>query len=134
MLAAVVAWFLGTVLRLAPGEVRVSAEGVLHRSLTATHFVPWYAVFDVTAEFAGTPLIVVKAHTSDGTRLRRHTGRLGTAEMQFLPYLVVRVPWLAADPVEVYRTLTFYAAHADRRSDLATGAQPGFATDVGREA
>jgi hypothetical protein len=122
LLAAAVAWFLVTVLRLAPGKITLSPTGVHHHSLTFTHFVPWYAVFAVAADWVGTPLIVAKAFPSDDTRVRRYTGRFGTQEMQLLPYMAVRARWLAADPATVYHVLVFYHANPDLRAELGTTA------------
>jgi hypothetical protein len=120
IVALVLLWFLITMLRLAPGRLTLSSAGVEHRSLTHTHFVPWYAVFEISAVWAGFPLLVAKAAPSEGTWLIRHLGRFGTQD--FLPFLVVRVRWLATDPVVVYNALSFYHAHPDQRAELATSA------------
>jgi hypothetical protein len=122
LLAIFLAWFLVVVLRLAPGRIVLTAEGILHRSLTFEHFVPWFAVYDVVAEPAETPLLVVKAHPSDGTRLRRHTGRLGAYESQFLPFLVARAYWLGGNAVPAYRALAYYFHNAERRAGLGSEA------------
>lgn len=98
----------------------LSSIGVYHRSVTHTHFVPWYAIAEISAVWAGLPLIVAKAAPSEGTRLVRYLGRFGTQD--FLPFLVVRARWLATDPVVVYDVLSFYHAHPDQRAELATPA------------
>jgi len=113
-------WLLVTMLRLAPGRITLSPTGVYHRSLTFTHFVPWYAIVEISAVWAGFPRIVAKALPSEDTRLIRYGGRFGTPE--FLPFLVVRARWLSADPVVAYHALSFYHAHPDQRSELATPA------------
>jgi hypothetical protein len=113
-------WFVVTMLRLAPGRLTLSPTGIHHRGLTHTHFVPWYAIFEISAVWVGFPLLVAKAFPSEGTRLIRHLGRFGTQE--FLPFLVVRARWLATDPVVVYHALSFYHVHPDQRAELATPA------------
>jgi hypothetical protein len=113
-------WFLVTMLRLAPGRLTLSSTGLYHRGLTHTHFVPWYAIAEISAVWAGFPLIVAKAAPSEGTRLVRHLGRFGTQD--FLPFLVVRARWLATDPVVVYDAVSFYHTHPDQRAELATPA------------
>lgn len=123
LLAVFLVWFLVVLLRLAPGRIELTAEGIAHRSLTFEHFVPWFAVYDVVAESAETPLLVVKAHPSDGTRVRRHTGRLGAYESQFLPFVVARTYWLGANAVPAYEALSFYFRNASRRSELPSGEQ-----------
>jgi hypothetical protein len=120
LMTVVLLWFLITMLRLAPGRLTLSSTGIDHRSLTHTHFVPWYAIFEISAVWAGFPLLVAKAFPSEGTRLVRYLGRFGAQE--FLPFLVVRVRWLATDPVVVYDALSFYHAHPDQRAELATSA------------
>jgi hypothetical protein len=121
-LALALLWLLITLLRLAPGSIILTPAGVHHRSLTFTHFVPWYAVFDVSTEWTSTSLIVVKAFPSDDTRVTRCTGHMGTHEMQLLPYLAVRTSWLAADPASVFHTLAYYHAHPEHHAELATPA------------
>ncbi|HEX2774341.1 MAG TPA: hypothetical protein VHN18_18195 [Micromonosporaceae bacterium] len=118
--ALFIGWFLVTLLRLAPGEVTLSPAGVFHRSLTSTHFVPWSAVVDVTAQWHKTPLLTVDAHPSEETRVRRYMGRLGAGELEHLPGMVIRTSWLASDPVVVYHAVRFYHAHPDLRAELST--------------
>jgi hypothetical protein len=113
-------WFLVSMLRLAPGKVILYPTGVYHRGLTSTHFIPWYAIFAVSAYWLGTPVIAVKAYPSEDTRVRRYMGRFGSGEVQFLPFMVIRTAWLAADPATVYHALFFYHAHPDLRAELAT--------------
>ena len=120
LIAMVVGWFLVTMLRLAPGALTLSPDGVYHRSLTSTHFVPWYAIVAVSAGWLGTPIIAIKAFPSQDTRLRRYLGRFGSGELQFLPIMVVRTFWLATDPTTVYHALSFYRCHPDLRAELAT--------------
>ena len=121
-LAMGVGWFLVTMLRLAPGKLILSPAGVDHHSLTSTHFIPWSAIMGVSAEWVGTPIIVVKAFPSTDTRVRRYMGRFGSGEGQFLPLMVIRTAWLATDPTTVYDALSFYHAHPDLRAELATPA------------
>jgi hypothetical protein len=120
VLAMVVGWFLVTMLRLAPGKLILSPTGVYHRSLTSTHFIPWHAIVAVAAEWAGTPIIAVKAFPSKDTRVSRYLGRFGSGEVQYLPIMVIRTAWLATDPTTVYSALSFYHAHPDLRAELAT--------------
>ncbi len=91
-----------------------------HRSLTSTHFIPWYAIVGVSADWIGTPIIAVKAFPSADTRVRRSMGRFGSGEVQFLPLMVIRTAWLATDPTTVYHALSFYHAHPELRAELAT--------------
>ena len=70
VLVLVVGWVLVTMLRLAPGKIVLSPAGVSHRGLTSTHFIPWSAIVAVLAEWAGTPIIAVKAFPSTDTRVR----------------------------------------------------------------
>jgi hypothetical protein len=120
LMTVVLLWFVVTMLRLAPGRLTLSSAGVHHRGLIYTHFVPWYAIFEISAVWVGFPLLVAKAFPSEGTRLVRYLGRFGTPE--YLPFLVVRVRWLATDPVVVYDALSFYHTHPDQRAELATPA------------
>jgi hypothetical protein len=125
VLAAALAWFLVVTLRLAPGRLALCTNGVYHRGLTSTYFVPWHAIAAVTAEWTSSPLIVAKAYASADTKLRRYTGRFGTQETQFLPFLAVPARWLATDPNLVYHVLAFYHRHEDRRAELGTNAALG---------
>jgi hypothetical protein len=113
-------WFLVTMLRQAPGSLIVSPTGVEHRGLTSTCFIPWYAVVAVSADWLGTPIIAVKAFPSADTRVRRYLGRFGSGELSFWPIMVIRTGWLASDPTLVYHALSFYHAHPELRSELAT--------------
>jgi len=117
-MAAAIAWFLVTMLRLAPGGVLLSSAGVHHRSLTFTHFVPWHTIVGVAAGWLNTPIILVRAAPSAGTRIHRHTGRFGTAELRYLPFMVIRGYWLATNPATVYHAISFYHAHPDLRAEL----------------
>lgn len=122
MLILAVSWFLIVMLWLAPGRVVLCPDGVFHRGLAFTHFVPWFAIYDVAAGWDGVPMIVVKASPSDGTWLRRYTGGFGTAETRFLPFLVVRNRWLASDPTILLHALRYYHDHPDARVELASPA------------
>jgi hypothetical protein len=115
-----IGWFLVTMLRLAPGGIIVSPSGVHQRSLTSIHFIPWYAIVAVTADWIGTPIIAVKAFPSADTWVRRYLGRFGSGEVQFLPIMVIRTGWLASDPTTVYHALSCYHAQPDLRAELAT--------------
>lgn len=113
-------WFLVTMLRLAPGGLLITAAGICHRSLTSSHFISWDAVVAVSADWIGTPVIVVKAFPAPGTQVRRYLGRLGSGELRFWPFMVIRIGWLASDPIVVYHALAFYHAHPELRGELAT--------------
>jgi hypothetical protein len=121
-LALLIGWFLVTLLRLAPGEVTVSPDGIFHRGTTFYHFVPWYAVQGVDAVWLGLPALVVKAYPSESTGVRSFMGRLHTGELTYLPFMVVRAYWLGTDPATVYHALAYYQAHPERRPELATPA------------
>lgn len=118
LFAAFDGWFLVALLRLAPGVVVLTPTGIYHRSLVLEHFVPWDSVVDVLAREGRTPWITVKAMPMTGMRERRHTGRLGAFEAQFLPFMVVRAMWLGANAVPAYRSLRHYFEHPDERSEL----------------
>ncbi|MGC4748390.1 hypothetical protein ACLQ28_22450 [Micromonospora sp. DT201] len=115
-------WFLVVLLRLAPGRVSLCRTGLYHRSLNFTHVLPWFSVYEVSAEWIGSPLIVAKAYPADGAHVRRYTGRFGTQEMQFLPFMTVRARWLAADATAVFYALRFYLENPELRTELGTTA------------
>jgi hypothetical protein len=119
-LAAVIGWFAAVVLRLAPGRLVLTPDGIYHRSLTFEHFVPWYAVYDVTAESGPGPMLVVKANPADGTRVRRYSGRLGTHAARLLPFVAVPAYWLGANAGRAYRATDHYFRHPDRRPELSS--------------
>lgn len=117
---AVVLGWLGVVfLRLAPGRLVLTPDGIYHRSLTFEHYVPWFAVYAVSAETGDTPMLAIKAHPSDGTRLRRYTGRLGAFEAGFIPFIVARTYWLGGHATYAYQTADHYFRHPDLRPELA---------------
>jgi MFS family permease len=118
LFAAFDGWFLIVMLRLAPGVVVLTPTGIYHRSLTLEHFAPWDAVVDVLAQEGQTPWITVKVMPMSGMRERKHTGRLGAFEAQFLPFMVVRTMWLGANAVPTYSTLRYYFDHPDERRKL----------------
>lgn len=118
--AALLGWYLVAMLRHAPGGLLLSPDGLAHRGLTSFYSVPWDAVRAVETWRLGTSALVVKADPSPRSVLRRYTGRFDTGELEFLPFLVVRTYWLAADREAVRRTLAFYLAHPDLRGELAT--------------
>lgn len=118
----VTGWLLVTMLRLAPGRVVLSPAGVYQRGLTSTHFIPWLAIRAVSARWLGTPVVVVEAAASPDTLVRRYMGRLGSGETQFLPFMVIRPGWLAADAATVYHALAFYQANPALRVELGSPA------------
>lgn len=123
-LAVFVGWFLIILLRLAPGTIVLTPSGIYHRSLVLEHFVPWGAVVDVQARDGPNPWITVKAMPMDGTRERRHTGRLHAFEGGLLPFLVARTSWLGANAVPAYQAIRFYFDHPDQRPRLHAGDLP----------
>jgi len=118
VMAAAIGWFLVTMLRLAPGGVLLSPAGVHHRSLTFTQFVPWHTTVGVAADWLNTPIILVRAAPSEDARIHCYTGRFGTAELRYLPFMVIRAYWLATNPATVYHAMSFYHAHPDLRAEL----------------
>jgi hypothetical protein len=118
LFAAFDCWFLIVLLRLAPGVIVLTPTGIYHRSLTLEHFVPWEAVVDVIAREGRTPWITVKAMPSSGMRERKHTGRLGAFEAQFLPFMVVRTIWLGANAVPAYSALRHNFEQPSARAHL----------------
>ena len=122
--AVFLGWFLTVLLRLAPGTIVLTPSGIYHRSLVLEHFVPWDAVVDVEATDAPNPWITVKALPVEGTRERRHTGRLHAFEGGLLPFLVARTSWLGANAVPAYQAIRFYFDHPDQRPRLHAGDLP----------
>jgi hypothetical protein len=122
--AVFVGWFVAVVLRLAPGTIVLTPSGIYHRSLVLEHFVPWDAVVDVLARDGPDTWITVKALPMDGTRERRHTGRLHAFEGGLLPFLVARTSWLGANAVPAYQAIRFYFDHPDQRARLHEGGLP----------
>jgi hypothetical protein len=118
--AVVLGWIGIVFIRLAPGRLVLTPDGIYHRSLTFEHYVPWFAVYAVSAETGATPMLAIKAHPSDGTRLHRYTGRLGAFEATFIPFIVARTYWLGGHATYAYRTADHYFRHPDLRSELAT--------------
>jgi hypothetical protein len=92
--------------------------------LVLEHFVPWDAVVDVLARGGRTPWITVKAMPTSGMRERKHTGRLGAFEAQFLPFMVARTMWLGANALPAYRALRHYFEHPEERIQLSAVDQP----------
>jgi hypothetical protein len=122
--AVFVGWFLSVLLRLAPGTIVLTPSGIYHRSLVLEHFVPWEAVVDVQAREGPDTWITVRALPVDGTRERRHTGRLHAFEGGLLPFLVARTSWLGANAVPAYQAIRFYVDHPAQRSRLHEGGLP----------
>jgi hypothetical protein len=120
VVAALIAWFLVTVVRLAPGAVILTPSGVWHRSLTFNQFVPWQDITQVMSGRIGVPVIVAEATPAPDIRIRRYTGRFGTRELRYLPSVVVNAYWLGADPTSVYHALSYYQAHPELCAELAT--------------
>jgi hypothetical protein len=114
-----IGWFLVLLLRLAPGRIVLTPTGIFHRSLVLDHFVPWEAVVGVQAREGRDPWITVEALPADGTRERRHAGRLGAFETQALPFMIVRTYWLGTNALPAYRALKRYFQHPAERSRLA---------------
>ena len=119
-LAVMLAWIGVVFLRLAPGRLVLTPDGIYHRSLTFEHYVPWFAVYAVSAEDGATPMLAIKAHPSDGTRLHRYTGRLRAFEATFIPFIVARTYWLGGHAAYAYQTADHYFRHAELRPELAT--------------
>lgn len=120
ILAVLLGWIAVVFLRLAPGRLVLTPDGIYHRSLTFEHYVPWFAVYAVSAETGDTPMLAIKAHPSDGTRLRRHTGRLGAFEATFIPFIVARTYWLGGHAAYAYQVTDHYFRHPDLRPELAS--------------
>jgi hypothetical protein len=111
-------WVVVICLRLMPGVVILSPDGIFYRDLTYTYFVPWHAIVEVTTIWGKTPFIIVKAFPSNDSRLRRYTGRVTFGDPYFFPFIAINARWLATNPVLVYHALAFYCDHPDRRAEL----------------
>ncbi|MEU4369811.1 hypothetical protein [Micromonospora chersina] len=118
--ALLMGWYVLVMVRHAPGGLLLSPAGIAHAGLTTFYSVPWVAVHAVEARRLGTTVLVVKAEPSPQSVLRRYTGRFDTGELRFLPFLVVRTYWLAADREAVLSALAFYLARPELRGELAT--------------
>ncbi|MFG2169643.1 hypothetical protein [Micromonospora chersina] len=120
--AALLGWYLVVMLRHAPGGLLLSPAGIAHRGPTNFYAVPWSAVRGIEAWDLGTSALVVKAHASPQSVLRRYTGWFDTGELRYLPFLVVRTYWLAADREAIRSALAFYLAHPELRGELGSEA------------
>jgi hypothetical protein len=112
--------FLVVMLRLAPGRVVVGPDGIHHRGLTFTHFVPWSAVTDVAALWAHSPVIFVRTIGSPETVTRNYLGRSAPGPQTLSPFDTISGRWLAADPALLLRTLAYYIVHPADRRELAS--------------
>ncbi|WP_236045511.1 hypothetical protein [Paractinoplanes ovalisporus] len=108
--------FLVVLLRLMPGELVIGPEGVHHRGLTFTHFVPWIALTSATPGWERGPVITIGFIGSPDTRSRRLLGSLMSAPE------TVSGRWLAADPSLALRALKHYIAYPEHRWELTTEA------------
>ncbi|MEU5531033.1 hypothetical protein ABZ744_29290 [Micromonospora chersina] len=118
--AVLLGWYVVVMVRHAPGGLLLSPAGIAHAGLTSFYSVPWAAVQAIEARTVGTTVLVVKAEPSPRSVLRRYTGRFDTGDLRYLPFLVVRTYWLAADREAVLAALAFYLAHPELRGELAT--------------
>ncbi|MCY1136402.1 hypothetical protein OWR29_00215 [Actinoplanes sp. Pm04-4] len=121
VLAVLMLVFLVVFLRLAPGRVVIGPDGFHHRGLTFTHFVPWEAVSDVAALWAGSPVVFVHTIGSPRTLTHNYLGRDTAGPRTLSPFDTVSGRWLAADPGLLLRALAYYIGHPADRSELAAG-------------
>jgi hypothetical protein len=120
-------WFLVEVVRAyrARPSVVLTPSGLYHRRITFEHYLPWSAVFAVSADQKGREhLITAKADPSEQTRVRMLRRRSQEPELLLLPYLVVRGSALAVDPATVYHAVRHYHAHRADRGELGTDSVP----------
>ncbi|HEY0001900.1 MAG TPA: PH domain-containing protein, partial [Actinoplanes sp.] len=108
-------------LKLAPGRVVVGPDGVHHRGLTFTHFVPWDAVVDVAALWAQSPVILIRTIGSAETVTRNYLGRSTSGPQTLSPFDTVSGRWLAGDPAILLQTLAHYIVHPADRTELGDG-------------
>jgi hypothetical protein len=120
-LAVFMAVFLVVLLKLAPGRVVVGPDGVHHRGLTFTHFVPWEAVVDVAALWAHSPVIFIRTIGSSATVTRNYLGRSTPGPQALSPFDTISGRWLAADPAILLQTLAHYIVHPADRRELGDG-------------
>ncbi|WP_164842516.1 PH domain-containing protein [Actinoplanes solisilvae] len=121
LLALFIAVVLAVVLRLAPGRVVVGPDGVHHRGLTFTHFVPWEAVTDVAALWAHSPVVFIRTIGSSATVTRNYLGRNTPGPQTLSPFDTISGRWLAADPGLLLQTLAHYIVHPADRRELGQG-------------
>jgi hypothetical protein len=109
--------------RIARGFLTLTPNGIYHRSHMFEHYVPWSAVFEVSAvELSVGPFIAVSAFTSQETHVRQTHWIGKTLDFRLLPRVMVRCRSLAVDPVLVYYALEYYFAHPGDRAELLTPA------------
>jgi hypothetical protein len=118
-------WLLVEMVRvyLTRPRIVLTPSGLYHRRITFEHFLPWPAVYAVSADEArGEPLITAKADSSEETWVRMLRRRSREPEFALLPYLVVRGGTLAVDPAMLYHAVRHYHDHLDHRDELGTDA------------
>lgn len=118
-LAILTVVFLAVFLKLAPGQVVVGPDGVHHRGLTFTHFVPWEAVVDVAALWSHSPVIFIRTIGSSATVTRNYLGRSTPGPQALSPFDTISGRWLAADPAILLQTLAHYIVHPADRPELS---------------
>ncbi|MEV4344547.1 PH domain-containing protein [Actinoplanes sp. NPDC049596] len=122
LLAVVTGVFLAVFLKLAPGQVVVGPDGIHHRGLTFTHFVPWEAVVDVAALWAHSPVIFIRTIGSSATVTRNYLGRSTAGPQALSPFDTISGRWLAADPALLLQAVAHYIVHPQDRPELASDA------------
>ncbi|MEU4157730.1 hypothetical protein [Actinoplanes sp. NPDC026670] len=124
---AAAAWLLLSSLRLwlgGRGRLRVSPDGLEHRSLGLVHRLPWHSIVDVIpATIGNAPAVVVLPSAAAPVDVvfawfTRIGGRRGFR----LPSMILRGMWLAGETETVYQTLRHYHANPTHRTELATEA------------
>lgn len=106
--------YLIVVLRLVPAELVIGPDGVHHRGLTFTHFIPWIALTWARPAWDSGPVIAVGYVGSADTRSRDYLGRSMSSPE------TVNGRWLAADPALALAALQHYIAHPEHRWELTT--------------
>ncbi|GGN63061.1 hypothetical protein GCM10010112_21920 [Actinoplanes lobatus] len=111
----------GLMLARAPGKLILTPQGLHHRGLTFEQYAPWSAVLLVApATVNRARSVMVHLEPSAEVRVRNVVpARFGVREQALLPDIVVRDPWLLADPMLVYRTVRHYQEHPEHRGELS---------------
>lgn len=115
--ALFVAWFLITLARTGRGVVRLTSDGIFHRSLMFEHFAPWDTVTGVHTIDGRIPRIVVGVRPISTVRERSLAGPLSPGA-EGLPSMVVRALWLGRNARPALDAIRFYLDHPSERAAL----------------
>ncbi|WIM99099.1 hypothetical protein ACTOB_002738 [Actinoplanes oblitus] len=126
---------LYVLLRHAPGRLALTPDGVYHHGVWTQQFLPWQAIREILpGEQARIPVIALPAVTAAeppvpspadafpvGDHAEATAPEIRTRRSWFRApdRVTIQVPWLAADPALVLRTLRWYHANPAHRFELS---------------